>query len=279
MIPLGTRMDAAFTGTGQLRLNGSLNQYNQTGPYVALPPGMVSGLSEVSIEAWLTWKLRTSWPWQRVFDFGNNNTNGGISYLFLTTEANTFTSGNDLARFTISTNGINGETPRLNWTNFLPFNVPIFVAVTYSPARNVAKFYLNGQLISSGTATIPLSEIVDTNCWLGRSQYQADSYLGAMFDEFRIYKGMLSDEDVAADFAAGSTNVGNDFVLHDFFGSNNLAITWGLSASNLVLQTTPILGPQAVWSNINPPLILQNGRFSATLTNGGSSAFYRLHSP
>jgi hypothetical protein len=198
--------------------------------------------------------------------------------LFLTTEANTFTT-NDVARFTISAGGLGAETPRLDWTNIFPLNVPSFVAVTYSPVRHMAKFYLNGQLISSGTATIPLSAIVDDNCWLGRSQFSMDSYLGALYDEFRIYKGMLSDADVAADFAAGSTNVGSDFVLHEFQGANAMTVTWGPSASNLVLQTSPTLGAHAVWSNVAAPVVFQNGRFGASVTNGGNSAFYRLGAP
>jgi hypothetical protein len=114
----------------------------------------------------------------------------------------------------ITTSGNGAETPRLNWTNVLPTNVPAFVAVTYSPVRGVMKMYLNGVPVSSGTATIPLSGIIDINNWLGKSQFSADPYFYGSYDEFRIYSGLLSDTDVAADYAAGPDSVGVDYTLH-----------------------------------------------------------------
>ncbi len=183
------------------------------------------------------------------------------------------------ARTTISTNSIPGETPHLDWTNILPFNVTSFVAVTYSPVRGIAKFYVNGQPASSGVATIPLSAILDTNDWLGRSQYSDDPYFGGRYDEFRIYRGLLSDADVAADYAAGPDVVGVDYVLHDFVSSNLLTITWGPSATNWFLQSSPALGAGAVWSPVVDAPTFENGRYSVTVPISGEASFFRLRSP
>lgn len=277
-------VNAAFTGNGELRLAGVNNGgSSQSSGYVALPQGIISGLSEVTIESWVTWTLKTGWPWQRVFDFGSNSGNNisgrGITYFFLTTEANTFVTSTDLARFTISTNDIGFESPRLNWTNIMPLNVTSFVAVTYSPIRGIAKFYLNGQLISSGVAIIPLSAIVDTNNWLGRSQYGGDSYFGGRYNEFRIYRGLLSDMDVAADFAAGPDVVGVDYVLHTYPATNSTVITWGASATNLVLESSPVLGGSSTWNPVSSTPVLQNGRYGITIQPTNSAAFFRLHAP
>lgn len=272
----------AFTGHGELQLmggNSELYGYLPLG-YVALPPRLISSLSEVSIEAWVTWTLRTQWPWQRIFDFGNSIGSGpsaqGDTYLFLTTEANTVVTNGDVARFTITTNYLESETPHLDWTNIMPLNVTSFVAVTYSPVRGVTKFYMNGQPVAAAAATIPLSAIIDTNDWLGRSQFGQDSYFGGRYKEFRIYRGLLSDADVAADYTAGPNAIGVDYVLHDYVSSNSLAVTWGPGAANWFLETSPLLGPGADWTVVTNTPVLQNGRYSITSPISAQAAFFRL---
>ena len=197
----------------------------------------------------------------------------------MTTEANTHTPGYDIARTTITTNGLTEETPQLDWTNILPLNVTSFVAVTYSPVRGIAKFYVNGQPASSGVATIPLSAIIDTNNWLGRSQYPEDSYFAGRYNEFRIYNGLLQDTDVAADYAAGPDAVGVDYVLHGFTSSNMLTITWGPSAANWSLESSPALGAGAVWSPVPAAPTFRNGRYSVTVPISGNASFFRLCAP
>jgi hypothetical protein len=282
LVGLGGRVGSSslisFTGNGELEMEGSAQNY--PGGYVDLPPGLISCLSEVSIEAWVTWTRYSVsvnpllFGWQRIFDFGNAPNS---SYFFMTTEATT--APYLTARTTISTNGIFGETPRLDWTNILPVNVTSFVAVTYSPVRGIAKFYVNGQPASSGVATIPLSAIIDTNDWLGRSQYSEDPYFGGRYNEFRIYRGLLSDSDVAADYAAGPDAVGVDYVLHDFVSSNMLTMTWGPSATNWFLQSSPALGAGAVWSPVAAAPTFQNGRYGVTVPISGDASFFRLHAP
>ncbi|MGA2174643.1 MAG: LamG-like jellyroll fold domain-containing protein [Verrucomicrobiota bacterium] len=241
-----------FTGKGELSLPGTTFSF-QSGAYVALPDGIISGLSEVSIEAWVTWTLRSLWPWQRIFDFGD-----GPTYFFLTTEANTYLPGtNHVARATISTYYEGAESPRLNWTNILPLNVTSYVAVTYSPVRGVAKFYLNGQPVASATASIFLSAIVDTNDWLGRSQYLGDNYFGGRYDEFRIYRGLLQDSDVAQDYTAGP---------------NGTALPWpGPQVSTLpaaaVAATTATLSGSARPNGLPTTVFFQYG----TTTNYGAT--------
>jgi Concanavalin A-like lectin/glucanases superfamily len=269
---------AAFTGKGELKLTSSGNN-TAIGGYVALPCGILSSLSEVTIEAWITWTTKTIWPWQRIFDFGSTSGYPVGNYFFMTTEANTFTSGQDIARVTITTNGLVNETPRLDWTNVLPLNVTSFVAVTYSPVRGVTKFYINGRPVASGVATIPLSAIIDTNNWLGRSQYSGDTYFGGRYNEFRIYSGLLSDSDVAADYVTGPEAVGVDYMIHDYVSSNALTLTWGPSATNLMLQTSPVLGAGVVWVPVTNAPILQNGRWGVTAPLTGAAAYFRLHAP
>ena len=275
-----------FTGNGEMKLNNSGGISYSAGAYAALPQGIISSLSEVSIEAWVTWTLSANtYPWQRIFDFGSHFDNGGpyytvagTNYLFLTpaTDGGSFTT-KPLLHFAITTNYNGGEKPRLNWTNTLPLNVTSFVVVAYSPVRKLAKLYLNGVLVASDVATIPLAGIIDINNWLGRSQFGGDPYFGGRYNEFRIYSGLLSDADVAADYAAGPDAVGVDYVLHDYTATNGLTITWGSSATNLVLQSSPVLGAGADWNPVPITPMLQNGRYGVVVPLTNDATFFRLH--
>ena len=277
----------SFTGQGNLIMRSDLDAYGNGGAFVALPAGILSSLSEVSIEAWLTWTpegVQQQRPggvnWERIFDFGSSYDGEGVSYFFLTPQTdNSYKTTKYLMRSSITTNYNNAETPLLNWTNVCPTNGEVFLAVTYSPVRGVAKLYLNGTLCSSGIATLPLSGINDTNNWLGRSQFFSDPYLYGIYDEFRIYSGLLSDSDVQADYVAGPNTVGVDYVLHTFPSSNSLAITWGASATNLVLQSSPVLDIGATWNQVPTTPVLQNGRFGIVLPLTNDGAFFRLHTP
>ncbi len=205
----------------------------------------------------------------------------GYSYLFLTPATDSYyVTTKPLLHFAITTNYNETETPRLNWTNSLPLNVTSFVAVTYSPVRGVAKLYLNGALIASDAATHShcLESLIQTT-GLVSSQFSSDGYLGGRYKEFRIYAGLLSDSDIAADYAAGPDMVGVDFVLHGYAGSNSLIITWGPSAADLVLQSSPVLGAGAAWNQVPTVPILQNGRYGVNVPLTGDTAFFRLHTP
>jgi Concanavalin A-like lectin/glucanases superfamily len=205
-----------FTGTNGLKMNG----YPDSTPdgigqgYVALPNPMLSDLSEVTIEAWVNWTPGNvalgygSGGWQRIFDFGNSSAGEGLTYLFMTaaTDNVSFTT-NSVYHSAVTTNSNFSETPQLSWTNRLPTNVLTFVALTYSPSRGLINMYLNGAMVVSGTAVIPLSSIIDTNCWLGRSQFSADPYFNGIFREFRVFNGFLSDSDITQDYVAGQSNV------------------------------------------------------------------------
>lgn len=283
--------NAVFTGQGQMTLSGGYYYGGGTGGYAALPPGLISSLSEVTIEAWVTWTSPTNLPltygngaWQRIFDFGSQSGSQGMKYLFLTpaTDNVSFTT-NSVLHTAITTNLNLNETPRLNWTKALPRFVQSQVAVTYSPVRGIMKMYLNGVPVASGTATLPLSGLVDTNCWLGKSLFANDAYFFGSFDEFRIYSGLLSDADVAAEYAAGPSTVGVDYVLHEYPATNStsdaVTVTWGPSATNLVFEASPVVGAGAAWDQLPVSATLLNGRYNVTVPVTNGTTYFRLHKP
>jgi hypothetical protein len=256
---------AAFTGAGALTLNG-------TDGYVNLPNGLISGQNNVTFETWLTWNGGGNW--QRIFDFGDNdqgenNQGNGLTYVILTPK-----SSEGVLRFAISTNSGNGEIATV-WTNALPIGQPTHVAVSYDFSSSTAILYVNGQRVSIGSATIPLSAINDINVWLGRSNWP-DPNLNASLDEFRIYGGVLSDPAVAASYAVGPDALfGARPRLNVSQAGNNLELVWPLDTSSYVLQQTTNL-QAVVWRTVtNVPLIeAYQKRVLLPLTN--QSQFFRL---
>lgn len=188
-------------GRGVLVLGGGT-----TGSYVNLPNGLVSKLTSATLEAWLTWGGGAAW--QRVFDFGDStaampedNPTSGKSYLFLTPATDQNTGGTLRAVFSLDGGSATAET-RVDGPSALPL-VRAHVALVVDAAQDSLRLYLDGEPAGSQAFTGALSGINDVNCWLGRSQYNADPELGGTLHEFRIYAAALTPEQIAFSAAAG----------------------------------------------------------------------------
>jgi len=181
--------------------------------YVNLPNGIVSGLSDATFEAWLTWNGGNAW--QRIFDFGNSTggedppppgTNySGTSYLFLTTNA-TEDTGRSLPsgmRVAYSRNGVNAEKTCYDSEQPFPKGAEHHVAVVVDAQAATLALYLDGARVDECPLSQPLSAIDDVNNWLGRSNYTIDNELEGDYDEFRIYGAALSADEIANSFKAG----------------------------------------------------------------------------
>ncbi len=175
-----------------------------TGPYVDLPNRLVSTLTSVSVEAWITWKGGP--VWQRIFDFGDstatspeNNPLAGKTYLFATPNAETL-----VALASYSHEG-NEDGQQLEATAIAPLSTTLSqVVVVANGAAHKLALYINGTKISEQGWTGALSKINDVNVWLGRSQYAQDPELNAVFHDFRIYGSALTDAQVATAFLGGT---------------------------------------------------------------------------
>jgi len=177
--PQQATREAGQAGFGNaIRLNGG--QPNQ---YVDLPDGIVNGLTDFTIGAWVNWNGGQDWA--RIFDFGNNT---GL-FMFLTPNA----GGAPGARFAITTGG--GEQ-QITAANPLPTGWH-HVAVTLSDT--VGTLYVDGQAVATNpNITLTPSSLGNTtNNWIGRSQF-ADPLLNGAVDDFNIFNRALSQADIQA---------------------------------------------------------------------------------
>lgn len=193
----GDLIGAALTGTGALTLPGG-----STAAYVNLPNGLISVLSDVTLEAWLVW--RGGADWQRVFDFGSSTlgedqSGSGTSYLFFTPSAAEL--GLDMPRVGYSTAGYGAEV-RAAGQGLFPSQQLVHVAVVVDDTNDQLALYIDGQPSASVAFTGTLRALRDENNWLGRSQYD-DPALDADLLEFRVHASALGPAAIALSHTSG----------------------------------------------------------------------------
>lgn len=191
---------ASLTGSTAFVAGVRGNAVKFSGGSAALPTGIVSGLNDFTIAAWV--KPDSIATWQRIFDFGSSTS----SYMFLTTRPST--AGG--LRFAITTG--TGEQ-QVNTSSPLTVGAWQHVAVTLR--GTTATVYLNGVAVgtNAGVTLRPSSLGQTTNNFIGKSQFAVDPALAASIDDVRIYaRGLTATEvqslatpDVTLAVAAGQT--------------------------------------------------------------------------
>jgi hypothetical protein len=137
--------------------------------------------------------------------------------------------------------------------------------------------------LNSGAKVTISFQMADASLPHGTSSFSSDACFYGKFSEFRVYSGMLSDMDVAADYQADPDIVDADFVLHGHrvpsAAGTGMKLTWGPSATNLALQAISGLRSTAVWDPVSLTPTLQNGRYTVSVPFSNAAAFFRLHAP
>jgi hypothetical protein len=186
---------ATLTGSGQLNLDG-----NASSAYVSLPSGIISALTNGTIQTWVENHDPFS-DWAELWAFGTNNGSQGVDYITLI--PNNPVSSKlrlDVHRSTDTT--FDAPSP-------LPLSNQVCVTVTYNYSAQLVSMYVGGRKVASATVTAPLYTLPDGNNYLGQSEWygSGDPYLNAALDEFRIYSGIKSDLQIAVDNVTGPNTV------------------------------------------------------------------------
>jgi hypothetical protein len=155
--------------------------------YVALPVGVISALTNMTLATWV--QLEVAVDWQRIIDFGNNAT----VQMFLVPQ----NKETGVMRFVLTTTGKPGQQ-LVNGPSPLPVAVWKHVAVVLNGAT--AQLYVDGASVASmGGFTLHPSSLGNTaNNWIGRSQLAVDPYFKGMVDDFRIYDRALTTAEIVA---------------------------------------------------------------------------------
>jgi hypothetical protein len=250
----GTLQGGAVITGGQLVLSGA------SGTYLNLPGGLITGDSAVTVEAWADFGTLPVNCY--LFSFGNTDGSGaGEDYIFCAPQA---------ARITISgvDPGYNAEQNATcsGWSG----RTNVHVVAIYNPSAHYLAVYTNGVLAGINTAeTVSLASVNDVYSYLGRSLYTADPYAPINVDEFRIYNGALSAQQVALDAASGP---GQIITSPGALISVQLTLTNQMSAGST--QQVVVTGNFANVTNVNllaygPPTVVSDNTNVLIVSSSG----------
>jgi hypothetical protein len=268
---------SAFTGTGMLDLAGS------TG-FVAFPSLLISPLSSLTFELWLTWNGNLASPPQRILQFGVTVPGGivgpGPAFVALSTSQ---ASSNAL---TIEVTGFSG-TEVSTATNSIMLSGPampvgrkVFIAVTYDPVDGLSQLYVEGVKAAEVRTNLlqTLDQFSGAGTWLGRSHQTSGGFLHAELDEFRVWEGALPDWEIAAHFAAGPDQLLPVYPppLTARRSGKDLQLRWRADISTgLGLQASENVSPPQ-WSTVDQAPVLTNAWNQVTVSPTNRHGFYRL---
>jgi hypothetical protein len=194
--PAVIRGGAMLDGSGELTLDGQDD-------YVDLPNDILTGLSEVTVVAWI--RHLGGAAYTRIFDFGVGR-DGEDPAEGLATVGTAYLAATPFTGFVppylaalVTNAGAGGEVAAV--TDVQLDDALHMVAVAVSPTR--LELFHDGALIARVPSSVPLSTIENVNNWLGRSQYDQDPYLHARFAGLSIYDRALSACAVSTLHAAG----------------------------------------------------------------------------
>jgi len=161
-----------------------------TSDYIDLADGIVSSLGDaVTFEAWAT--QITVQNWSRIFDFGTSTTEN----VFMS-----WTSATTLDADRVEWVGPS-DSDTLDNTN-APYTLGVEFHIVCVFDNGSVTWYTGpatsdtlGEAKGSFQSANKLSELNDTNNWLGRSQWE-DSTANASWNEVRLWKGALTPDEI-----------------------------------------------------------------------------------
>jgi hypothetical protein len=257
---VATIKDIPAGGAAGPRVSGQLGKavkLNGGGEFVNLPTGIVSGLSDFTVSAWVN--PASSDTWSRVFDFGTGTTVN----MFMT-----INGGGAGLRFAITTGG-GGAEQQLTGGGQLPLNTWSHVAVTLSGTTGT--LYLNGTAVATNpNMTLHPSTLGNTNQnWIGRSQYP-DPFLNATVDDFNIYDLALSPADVAS-LAHGEPGAGDvaDYEFDENSGATAIDSSGNRRNATIVSPGTAAAASTPLWQPLpdGPVIAVPAGSTSVPVTS------------
>ncbi len=187
----GNKWEGTLVGSPQ-RTRGKIDGaivFDGQDDYVTLPAGIVSGLKDFSILAWVN--LDTLTPFARIFDFGT----GIDNFMFLTGSDGPGNSLRFVIKHAASEQAITSSKPT-------PMGQWVHVAIVVKGGAGT--LYLNGEEVGHNSEILltPDSLGKTTQNYLGKSQFP-DPLLKGKIDDFRIYASAISPGEIAIRAKAG----------------------------------------------------------------------------
>jgi hypothetical protein len=266
-------MGDATNSNGRVVLDGN----NNPPTYVKLPADLISGYDLVTFEMFYSMIAADSGSQQRLWDFGNHDFLSlglaGSSYTY-------YAGGRGASGMVIGSGG--GSTffelgdATVPATDRAAFTTNVnHVVETIDSVNHILTIYTNGVYGASVTnAAVDLALVWDNFSNLGRSQW-SDPHMNGSIDEFRLYYGVMSPNQVAASFAAST---GQPVLkVTEGPGAGQVTVSWPAAPllAGYSLQMTTALNPPVNWVAAGSPTVV--GNLNQVVVNTTNAAtFFRL---
>jgi Concanavalin A-like lectin/glucanases superfamily len=251
----GALQGAATVSGGSLVLDGS------DSTYLDMPPGLLEGYDAVTVDTWVTFNAGAQWA--RLWYFGDDRAN---EFYLAPQFGSPNPTHNFNAGFTFNGGGVSGSPSWQNQT----------LHITCVYGNGVMALYTNGVLESGVSSSLGrLSEAGNSFSWIGKSPY-ADPFMNCSVDEFRIYRGQLSPEEIlAADKVGPNQLLSTSATLSAATSGGNTVLAWPVAAAGFSVQARPVVGSGSWTTLTNAPTLVGNN-WQVTVPASGSAQFFRL---
>lgn len=158
------------------------------------------------------------------------------------------------------------------------------VVWVHCPELGVAELYVDGEQVAVAQTRTPYCPpVFGCFAWLGRTAGDPDRIFCGDYDEFRVYDGALTPAQVRRNYHAGpdappdyALALGTPLRLRPGNDTQHFKLTVPSPSSGVVLETSPVLGTNAVWTVVTAPAQVElDGTLSVEIPIG-TEAFFRL---
>jgi len=158
------------------------------------------------------------------------------------------------------------------------FHTNFHVAAVFNPPPGCLALYTNGVLAGiNNSVTVPFSSVNDVCSYIGRSLYSGDPYPDFTLDEFRIYNGALTVNEIAATQVLGPDQLlsAASPAISASAAGGSLTLSWPVaSAGYTVLTTTNLAAGNWITAVVTPQIV--GSQWQVVLPITGNARFYRL---
>ncbi len=277
----GTLVGNASISGGQLVLPNTTSVAPAT-DYLQLPPGIltnsVNGTNNgpaVTVEAWATIKAG-QYTWANLFDFGNQDAGGLSEYdIHVCVHAS---DNSTIAGISDSDNAnIDYQFIDLDPGSSLDGSTNVHITAVFNPPAGYMAIYLNGVLAGEDyNVTIPMSGVQAVRNIIGADNWPDPGMQGSI-DEFRIYNGALTADEIAATQVLGPNQLLSTAspAISASASGGSLTLSWPVaSAGYTVLTTTNLAAGNWTAAGVNPQIVGNQWQLILPIT--GNVQFYRL---
>lgn len=256
----GALQGAATISGGQLQLTGANSDY------LDLPGGMLQDYNSTTIDIWVN--LGAAQNWARVWQFADIGGATENEFYFAPgwnpnpPNANFYSAGFQSGGGSISSGGALGDQA-------------LHITCVYGDGS--MQVYTNGVLEGTkGDLLAPASQAGTNSAWIGHSPYN-DPGINGSVDEYRIYRGRLSPEEIlASDVIGPNQTLSMVASLNVKASGDKVVLSWPVAAAGFAAQATANLSSAKNWSTLTNAPALSGMNWQLTLPMSGNANFLRL---